>query len=45
MKAVLSALQSCLTSEHSEKYIKLKVTKYVTDIEQLAKTMQYQISY
>ena len=44
-KTVLYPLQSHLTSEHSEKYVKLKVTKYVTDIEKLAKTMEDQSLY
>ena len=40
MKAMWNPLQSSLTSEHTENCVKLEVTKYLTDIEQLAKTMQ-----
>ena len=36
--------QNRLTSENLENCVKLKVTKYVADIEQLAKTMQNEIS-
>ena len=42
MKAVLNPQRSRLTPEHSENCLKFKVTKYVADIEQLAKTMQGQ---
>jgi hypothetical protein len=45
MKAVLNPQRSRLTPEHSENCVKLKVTKYVVDIEQLAKTMQGQGSH
>lgn len=45
MKAVLSPRRSRLTPEHSENCVKLKVTKYVPDIEELAKTMQGQGSH
>ncbi|BFZ03926.1 hypothetical protein BsWGS_06965 [Bradybaena similaris] len=45
MKAVLSPHRSHLTPEHSENCVKLKVTKYVPDIEELAKTMQGQGSH
>ena len=41
---MLSSLQSCLTSEHTENCRKLEVTKDFTSTEQLAKTMQDQIS-
>ena len=40
MKVMLSPLQSHLTSEHTENCIKLKVTKDVTDTEQISKTLQ-----
>ena len=40
MKAVLNPQRSRLTLAHSENCMKLKVTEYVADIEQLTKTMQ-----
>ena len=42
IKAELSALQCRLTSEHSEKCVNLKVTKYFINIDKLAKTIQGQ---
>jgi len=42
MKAVLSPQRSCLTPVHAEACVKLKVTKYTPDIEQLTKEMQGQ---
>ena len=45
MKAVLNPQRSRLTPAHSENCVKLKVTKYVADIEQLTKTMQGQGTY
>ena len=44
MKAMIIPQQNRLTSENLENCVKLKVTKYVADIEQLAKTMQNEIS-
>ena len=45
MKAMLWPLQSRLTSENRENCLKLKATKDVIDLEQLAKTMQDQSSH
>ena len=40
MEAVLSSQRSCLITEHSENWVKLKVTNKIVDIEQLVKIMQ-----
>ena len=45
MKSLLSPQRNRLTPVYSENCVKLKVTKYVTDIEQLPKTMKDQSSH
>jgi len=45
MKAVLSPQRSCLTPVHAAACVKLKVTKYTSDIEQLTKKKQGQGSH
>ncbi|XP_036356482.1 uncharacterized protein LOC118762153 [Octopus sinensis] len=45
MKSVLSPQRSCLTIQHLEACIKLKVTNYAPDIEKLIKNVQGQGSH
>jgi hypothetical protein len=45
MKAVLSPNRSRLTPEHSENCVKIKVTQYIPDFEQLTKNIQGQGSH
>jgi len=45
MKAVLSPQRSCLTPVHAAACVKLKVTKYTPDIEQLTKEKKGQGSH